>query len=289
MFLNYRTRKGDIAMAKSKKRKKHNKGKKLDNANIVFIDKLKDKYDYIDIDIDKDKSLNDILEKHGYKNNIYSQTIFKLLDEMFLYKALVKINSRENGMKTTDYIYYEYNNDNKCFKIFLYSKAGMKNRNPNEYRFIVSYEAYFKNNNGELYINFKPMHVFDNVNDAQVLKNIMHIAISNILYRLLFLRDILKDKRKKYKHSISVCKSNKVNGVVSNPPKNIIVLGKDITVYTSKTPKSFTRNYNCKTNTWNVAGHYRHYKSGKVVFIKPSIRKRKDIKNKEIKSKEYKL
>lgn len=272
-------------MAKSKKRKKHNKGKKLDNANIVFIDKLKDKYDYIDID----KSLNDILDKHGYKNNIYSQTILNLLDEMFLYKALVKINNGENEGKTTEYIYYEYDNENKCFKIFLYSKAGMQNRSPNEYRFIVSYKAYFKNNNGEFSINFKPMHVFNNVNDEQTLKNIMHIATSNVLYRLLFLRDILKDKSKKYKHSISACKSDKVNSVVSNPPKNIIVLGKDITVYTSKAAKSFTRNYNCKTDTWNVAGHYRHYKSGKVVFIKPSIRKRKDIKNKEIKSKEYKL
>ena len=86
-------------MAKSKKRKKHNKNKALDNANTVSINKLKEKYDYIDIN----KNTNDIAEECNYKN-ISSREIINLLNEMFLYKALVKIY---NGEKEQNYIYYK--------------------------------------------------------------------------------------------------------------------------------------------------------------------------------------
>ena len=103
--MNYKARKGAIIVAKSKKRKKHNKNKALDNANTVSINKLKEKYDYIDIN----KNTNDIAEECNYKN-ISSREIINLLNEMFLYKALVKIY---NGEKEQNYIYYK-----KKLKIF---------------------------------------------------------------------------------------------------------------------------------------------------------------------------
>ena len=45
------------------------------------------------------------------------------------------------------------------------------------------------------------------------------------------------------------------------------------------------RGYNRKTDVWNVMGYYRHYKSGKVVFVKPHVRgdKSKKITGRTIK------
>ncbi|GHU94400.1 hypothetical protein FACS1894208_05410 [Clostridia bacterium] len=45
-----------------------------------------------------------------------------------------------------------------------------------------------------------------------------------------------------------------------------------ITFTENRTPKTFSR----KTETWGVCGHYRHYKDGKSVFIKPYTKGNKD-------------
>ena len=50
--------------------------------------------------------------------------------------------------------------------------------------------------------------------------------------------------------------------------KTKISLHKGVEVFFDEPTESELRNYTRRTEAWEVRGHYRHYKSGKVVFIK---------------------
>jgi hypothetical protein len=67
-----------------------------------------------------------------------------------------------------------------------------------------------------------------------------------------------------------------------NPrPQIIRTLSSGITIKSVKVPKAPTieiiRHY--KVASWNVRGHMRRYKNGKVIYIAPTVAKRKEFKN----------
>lgn len=66
--------------------------------------------------------------------------------------------------------------------------------------------------------------------------------------------------------------------------ENNIYLFKDIVKYVSSEKQGLKRKINC--DCWQVHGHYRHYKSGKVVFINP-YKKGKKRNDTESKGKKY--
>ena len=67
-----------------------------------------------------------------------------------------------------------------------------------------------------------------------------------------------------------------------NPKPQIVrTLSSGVTIKSARVPKAPTvdivRHY--KVASWNVRGHMRHYKTGKVVYIPPRVAKRKEFEN----------
>ena len=64
-------------------------------------------------------------------------------------------------------------------------------------------------------------------------------------------------------------------------PQIVRTLSNGVTIKSVKVPKAPTvdivRHY--KVASWNVRGHMRHYKTGKVVYIPPRVAKRKEFEN----------
>lgn len=70
-----------------------------------------------------------------------------------------------------------------------------------------------------------------------------------------------------------------------NPKPQIVrALKSGITIKSEKVPKAPTidviRHY--KVASWSVRGHIRHLKNGKTVYIKPTVRKRKEFENENV-------
>ena len=70
----------------------------------------------------------------------------------------------------------------------------------------------------------------------------------------------------------------------TNKTENNIYLFKDIIKYVNKENTGLKNKFTCEC--WQVKGHYRHYKSGKVVFVH-SYKKGKKRETSQTKGKKY--
>ena len=103
-----------------------------------------------------------------------------------------------------------------------------------------------------------------------------------VLRVLYYISIKLQERNTVYKTTKKNLFSNKTSTKSNNRRKKIEVLNKDKVVYLKmNTDLDFLkvlRNYTRKTESWNVVGHYRHLKSGKVVWVQPYRKGNKEMK-----------
>lgn len=107
------------------------------------------------------------------------------------------------------------------------------------------------------------------------------ILIGCVSYIMLQERDIIyKDRQPK-----EVKPENKRS--IREKHKETLYLLNDIIKYNGEV-KAAAKHHKINCESWNVKGHYRHYKSGKVVFI-AEYKKGKNRENKDTEDREYRL
>lgn len=107
------------------------------------------------------------------------------------------------------------------------------------------------------------------------------ILIGCVSYIMLQERDIIyKDRQSKE------VKPEKKKSIREKHQETLYLLN-DIIKYNGEV-KAAAKHHNITCDSWNVKGHYRHYKSGKVVFI-AEYKKGKNRENKDTNDREYRL
>ena len=107
--------------------------------------------------------------------------------------------------------------------------------------------------------------------------DIARMIIFYLGYIMNYPREYKKERRSSHKYS----KEHRIS-----TSKNKIYLFDDILKYVSENYVPEKGHHNIQCECWEVRGHYRHYKSGKVVFVK-SFKKGKNRAIAEPKQKEY--
>lgn len=106
--------------------------------------------------------------------------------------------------------------------------------------------------------------------------------IAKIIKMFLWLLDYVQKKIKKEKHIIKRGLPNvtEIEEIEKNnkPYESQPIQIRDITIQYVYDPHESARQYEKHCESWGVRGHYRHYKSGKVVFIQPYTKGKGRIK-----------
>lgn len=113
-------------------------------------------------------------------------------------------------------------------------------------------------------------------------KSVLNHFLSSIVKVNLELMHGPKPKAVRSKGSKRKVKTVAEKNPEKNPKPQIVrTLSSGVTIKSAKVPKAPTteivRHY--KVASWNVRGHMRHYKDGKVVYIQPRVAKRKEFEN----------
>lgn len=141
----------------------------------------------------------------------------------------------------------------------------------------------------EIQINDKDqngLEVYCNSFDKKYLD--IGFEISELVIRcMIYIMNTPREVIEKQKQKINKKSENKKQA--NNATQNKIYLLDDIVNFVNKNNLTIKSTSGCKKITcdcWGVRGHYRHYKSGKVIFIK-EYKKGKERENKEPKGKRY--
>lgn len=110
-----------------------------------------------------------------------------------------------------------------------------------------------------------------------IARDCVHLILFYMGYIMNYPRFHKQERRSSHKYS----KEHRVS-----TSKNKIYLFDDILKYVSENYIPEKGHHNIQCECWEVRGHYRHYKSGKVVFVK-SFKKGKNRATAEPKQKEY--
>lgn len=177
----------------------------------------------------------------------------------------------ESELKNSYNVYYYFDRIKEIIEIYIYD------RNKYEFIFVVQFQI--------LNITKKKIKIIDK--DSRFDKITINALFEGFVQNLIYIIDI-KDNTE----SVIKTKNNKKNILSSNTSNNnlknttIIKLNNKV-VYeaNNSSPNNdfFKKKYKRHTYGWSVMGFPRHYKSGKVVYVKPHVRGKKD----KIKKKEY--
>ena len=149
---------------------------------------------------------------------------------------------------------------------------------------------WIKNISYEIKLNEKSENRFDvycNSFDKQYVN--IGFEIAEIVIRtMVYIMNTPRDKILKPKLLKEIAKNK--HKTLKTEKDNKIYLLDEIVEYVNDNGLTVSSNGTHKINCpcWSVRGHYRHYKSGKVVFVK-NYKKGKERENKEPKGKEYVL
>jgi len=121
-------------------------------------------------------------------------------------------------------------------------------------------------------------------NDSKFSKNEIEIIKISTTIILFYMGYIMTYPRKHKKERVSSHRYSREHRLSTR--QNKIYLFDDIVKYVSENYIPEGSHHNIQNPCWEVRGHYRHYKSGKTVFVK-SYRKGKQRDKIEPKSKEY--
>lgn len=132
------------------------------------------------------------------------------------------------------------------------------------------------------------LQVIDSETELEkIIKYITYIsleALKIITYRLKHKRVIYKEKSE-YKNN--TYNKNIIKNGADN--QNIIDVSKDIVIYTSRKPLEEKRKYNSTNTPFKRRGHYRTLKSGKKIWIEPTIVNKDKGSDNKLSGKIYKV
>lgn len=112
-------------------------------------------------------------------------------------------------------------------------------------------------------------------------KDIALDAVKIILFHMGLIMNYPRDHKQRRTTSHRYSREHRISTT-----QNKIYLFDDIVKYVSEKYVPESGHYKVTCPCWEVRGHYRHYKSGKVIFV-PAYRKGKDRKTAKPKDKEY--
>jgi len=146
--------------------------------------------------------------------------------------------------------------------------------------------------------SFIEMLNFNRVPNAQRKKELENLTINtycNAVYFEMYLMELLESRNVTITDLSDIQRVTKVSK--SQPKKNKNRVSKEITLNFSDIEKvvyakpevHVPRSYERHTDSWEVRGYVRHYKSGKTVFIKPFTKGKKRDTEKPSEDKIYKV
>ena len=116
---------------------------------------------------------------------------------------------------------------------------------------------------------------------SDAVKKMIFAINSNLLYSLSYIMNYPRDQKQTRVSSHKYSREYRLS-----TKQNRIYLFSDILKYVSDTYVPEGQHHSIQCPCWEVRGHYRHYKSGKVIFI-PAYKKGKQRDKAEPKPKEY--
>lgn len=207
------------------------------------------------------------IEYKPFTRFIFDQ--FKLQVENWLEEGIL-FDVRFNNKAVTDYetgcvfplLNYSVYHNQKLYATYFYNVYSMD----------------FSEGDVFEYINGKIQDVAEYPKDV---REMIYAFTSKILYSLSY---IMNYPRSRKQTRISSHKYSREYRLSTR--QNRIYLFSDILKYVSDTYIAEGQHHNIQCPCWDVRGHYRHYKSGKVIFV-PAYKKGKQRDNAEPKPKEY--
>lgn len=187
---------------------------------------------------------------------------------------VVDVPSDEFAINVKEIYRFNINTNNKYIDIDFMAYDKRFNNHP-----IVKGDYGWKYHEGDLlkgeYVVFKSAgaEITDQANVCTLLNFIAYVMLKGLERH----REVRKASGKKYKYS-------REHRLSTN--QNKIFLFNDIINYVSDKYIPSKKTHTMVCPSWEVRGHYRHYKSGKVVFIQ-SFKKGKHRDTVEPKAKEY--
>ena len=223
---------------------------------------------------------------------------FRLIMSDHAGESLEKVNHPENfifnsyALEVDGKLVLKVNRSEKLYTVF----------NPNgsiRLRFHLEVNKDFKADS--LSGSFIEMLNFNRVPNAQRKKELENLTINtycNAVYFEMYLMELLESRNVTITDLSDIQKVTKVNKPQpkknkknkSRPSKEITLNFSDIEkVVYAKPEVHIPRSYERHTESWEVRGYVRHYKSGKTVFVKPYTKGKKTEKPSEDKVYNVKL
>lgn len=251
----------------------------MEERKLIGTIKLQ-KLDQIVINMNNLNQIHDWFEKFKEEVDVSKLVLFPFLEEgVFVLKEISSINKK----KIDAYLYFKYNEGEYEINLFL--------KNEKEYVPICGYT--FKENS--VYSLFKEeeeikidiFYADKNTQEETIMDNITS-TLTNFAAYMLFVDwvnknpiYILKEKKTiQFGHTTKkkTNKNKKKNKAVIHNKKTIYKLKYDETINEQFDEK--IKKYNERVISWTVRGHFRRYKNGKVIWIKPHTKGKGELKEK---------
>ena len=162
------------------------------------------------------------------------------------------------------------------YKPIIFFTIYENNRMHGSYGYLVDA---FDSPNGKLLEYNHQSHDISKIDDS--IKPIVEGALTTIMVCLSYIMNYPRDRKQTRVSSHKYSREYRLS-----TKQNRIYLFSDILKYVSDTYVPEGQHHSIQCPCWEVRGHYRHYKSGKVVFI-PAYKKGKQRDMAEPKPKEY--
>lgn len=204
----------------------------------------------------------------------------------FIVEGVQKCIDKDNSIL---YIYFKIDEKKICkLELYYKDKSHFIIIGENKFNLITQENWGYKYNDGlkrQMGINKMREHI--------QYYNSMFLAIFQYLTVVLdnrktIIKEVKMDNKVSKQENIKNDNSKKVNNIIK---KKVINLSNDnikykLTINNEIANNLIKRTYTRRTETWQVRGYERHYKSGKVTYVKPFI---KGNKNGKIENKVYKI
>lgn len=156
---------------------------------------------------------------------------------------------------------------------------------------LVKAEGCYINNDGQLHLDsfdgkyLELLYNYDRLKDKEAQKK-LHDLIIQELITVTLVEKYIMTKLSEQKTDIEYVRRD-LKRIISGQRQNVKKKGKNVkkpiiinlgdierTINVNKGTKPYERHI----DSWEVRGHYRHYKSGKIVFIKSYVKGNKEVK-----------
>lgn len=252
----------------------------MNGKEMVNRTRLK-KADQVIINMDNLNRIHDWFEAFKEEVDVSKLVLFPFLEEgVFVLKEIASSNKK----KIDAYLHFQYHEGEFDLSLFL--------KNGEEYISVCGYT--FKETGvyslfeEDEEIQIEVFHVGDKYEEETIMENVTS-TLANFAAYMLFVDWINKNSEyiTKERKKIQVGhptkkkknKSKKKNKAIINNLKTVYKLKTDDKIRESFEEK--IKKYNERVISWTVRGHFRRYKNGKVVWVKPHKKGKGELKEKE--------